>query len=66
METAINLDVFREKAENSYNWTYVESEGADTVRFDDGEVSVWVYQWGDIEGDKRLVKVIKKILKTVS
>jgi hypothetical protein len=53
------LDILEEKVD----FDYVESEGADTTRFDMGDNSMWIYQSGEIEG---LASMPKKVQNAVN
>ena len=48
------LNILEEKVD----FDYVESEGADTARFDIGDNSMWIYQSGEIEGLATMPKVV--------
>jgi len=55
----------RELAEAQFDFTYVESEGPDRIRFDLGQSSAWADIAGpeliNYEGDKRIIAKLKKV-----
>lgn len=59
------LATLREKAENQFDFDYVENEGSDRIRFDRGASSAWADIAGsdpiNFEGDKRIIAQLKKI-----
>lgn len=55
----------RDSMENAIAWSFVESEGQDVIRFDWGYRSVWIYQWGDIDGLETFPKPYQKRIKQV-
>jgi hypothetical protein len=50
--------------EDSYDWSYVEHEGKDRVRFDWGDKSLWVNRDGSVEGQVPTAanKIIQRIM----
>lgn len=60
------LAKLREKAENQFDFSYVENEGQGRVRFDRGGASAWADVAGpdpiNFEGDKRIIAQLKKII----
>jgi hypothetical protein len=59
------LATLREKAEGQFDFDYVESEGADRIRFDRNGSSAWADIAGkdpiNYEGDKRIIAQLKKV-----
>ena len=68
------LDKARAALEHAYGWSYIESEGRDTIRFDwpltpsgrgDGEYSMWLNKdktvYGNIPKDRDVQKVLDKL-----
>ena len=62
----MDVNELRDIAENEGNYSYVESEGPDCVRFDMGDRSAWAYSSGAIEGDVRIAKALRKIANKLS
>jgi len=60
-KTKIDLWTLRDELESAINWSYVESEGPDCVRFDSSTDSMWVYENGSISGMKPTAKIQKII-----
>lgn len=48
----IDINEVRDAVEQEFDWYYVESEGADVVRFDYccGARSIWIYDTGEVAG----------------
>ncbi len=59
------LATLRERAEQQFDFDYVENEGTDRIRFDRGATSAWADIAGpdpiNYEGDKRIIAQLKKI-----
>ena len=60
----IDLYEFRDLVESELDcFTYVESEGPDSVRFDIGERSAWARNYSPyFDGDVRIIRQLTKIL----
>jgi hypothetical protein len=59
------LLTLREQAEGQFDFSYVESEGSDRIRFDIGGASAWADIAGpdpiNYSGDKRIIAKLKKV-----
>ena len=61
----IDLSQMRDDLEREIDWDFVEREGANVIRFDMGDNSVWVHSSGEIEGLKSVNVKIQNIMKRV-
>jgi hypothetical protein len=60
----IDLGLLRERVEGELFLSYVEQEGPDCIRFDEGDESVWVYDTGEVTGcSLGLISAIKALIK---
>ncbi len=63
----MSLDMMevRDAVEQKYDWTFVESEGEDVVRFDycGGSRSIWIYDTGEVVGDDSRAKAVRQFIK---
>jgi len=46
----VDIGKLREDMEREFDWSYVEEEGPDTIRFDRGQNSLWVMSSGETYG----------------
>lgn len=58
-----DLDALRDELDQRFDWSYIESEGPDTIRFDQrGGRSVWVMFNGSMYGNEALQHKIRPIV----
>ena len=60
-----DMYAMRDSMEAAIDWTYVESEGEDTVRFDWYNRSVWVYNTGEAANIETFPKPYQAKIKSV-
>lgn len=59
--TTLNLEKLREQAERQHDFSFIETEGPDTLRFDDNQRSAWFHSDGSTDGDARFVNLLKRL-----